>query len=80
MDFGKALEVLKLGQRVCRSGWNGKDMWLVLLHPDNAMHTSTAGEFEMQPCIGMKTATGDMQPGWLASQADLLAEDWFIVL
>lgn len=76
MDFGAAIKVLKAGGRVARAGWNGKGMWLVLIHPGNAMHTSSAGAFDMQPCIGMKTAQGTMQPGWLASQADMLAEDW----
>jgi len=71
LTFGEALEALKDGKRVCRDGWNGKGMWLVLIHPGNAMHTSMAGAFDMQPCIGMKTAQGVMQPGWLASQADM---------
>jgi hypothetical protein len=79
MNFGRAIEELKVGQRVARQGWNGKGMWLVLIHPGNAMHTSAAGAFDMQPCIGMKTADGKMQPGWLASQADMLAEDWAIM-
>lgn len=76
MTFGEAIEALKAGKRVERLGWNGKGMWLVLIHPGNAMHTSTAGAFDMQPCIGMKTADGKMQPGWLASQADMLSDDW----
>ena len=76
MNFGWAVEELKAGGRVCRKGWNGKGMWLVLIQPGNAMHTSMAGSFDMQPCIGMKTAQGTMQPGWLASQADILSEDW----
>lgn len=79
MSFGLALEMLKAGKRVARAVWNGKGMWLVLIHPGNAMHTSAAGKFDMQPCIGMKTADGNMQPGWLASQADILAEDWTVV-
>ncbi len=78
-DFGQALHALKRGQRIARVGWNGRGMWLVLIEPGNAMHTSAAGKFDMQPCIGMKTAGDVMQPGWLASQADLLAEDWIIV-
>lgn len=79
MDFGQALRALKRGERVCRAGWNGKAMWLVLIHPGNAAHRSAAGIFDMQPCIGMKTAQGQMQPGWLASQTDMLAEDWMVV-
>jgi hypothetical protein len=79
MHFGEVLEELKNGNRVARAGWNGKGMWLVLIHPGNAMHTNSAGAFDMQPCIGMKTADHKMQPGWLASQADMLSEDWELV-
>jgi hypothetical protein len=75
-DIGQAVKEMRNGNRVCRTGWNGKGMWLILIHPGNAMHTSSAGKFDMQPCIGMKTADGNMQPGWLASQTDLLAMDW----
>jgi len=78
-NFETALTHLKARRRVCRAGWNGKGMWIVLIHPGNSMHTSAAGAFDMQPCIGMKTAQGQMQPGWIASQADLLAEDWMTV-
>jgi hypothetical protein len=79
MNFGLALEALKKGERVARTGWNGKNMWLVLIHAGNSAHTSTAGTFNMQDCIGMKTATGEMQPGWLASQNDMLTDDWIIL-
>lgn len=54
-------------------------MWLVLIRAGNAMHRSAAGAFDMRDCIGMKTADGAMQPGWLASQADMLANDWIEV-
>lgn len=81
MPFGLAIEALKKGKRVSRGGWNGKGMWLVMICPGNAMYTKvgTDGAFPMQPCIGMKTADNNMQPGWLASQADMLADDWMIV-
>lgn len=75
MTFGLAIEALKKGLHVARAGWNGKGMWLCYIHPGNAMHKG----FDMQPCISMKTADSKMQPGWLASQADMLAEDWAIV-
>lgn len=78
MNFGQAVEALKRGERVCREGWNGKGMWLVLIRAGNAMHTSAAGSYDMQDCIGMKTAAGTMQPGWNASTPDVLAEDWMI--
>ena len=76
MNFGQALESLKLGSRVARAGWNGKGMYITLIKPGNAMHQG----YDMQPCIGMKTADNKMQPGWLASQNDLLAEDWSVAL
>jgi Protein of unknown function (DUF2829) len=79
-DFGRAIFELKRGKKVCREGWNGKGMWLVLIHPGNAMFTDSSGSYDMQTCIGMKTADprSHMQPGWLASQADILAEDWML--
>ena len=74
MNFGKAIEALKEGKKVARKGWNGKGMWLCLIqHTDKTYYG-----FPMQDCIGMKTADNKMQPGWLASQADILAEDWCI--
>jgi hypothetical protein len=74
-DFGQAISLLKDGHKVARAGWNGKGMWLILIPAGNAMFRG----FPMQDCIGMKTANNMMQPGWLASQADILAEDWQIV-
>lgn len=77
--FGYALAALKAGKRAQRAGWNGKDMWIALIHPGNAMFTKFRCGLPMQPCIGMKTAANEMQPGWLASQADMLADDWTVL-
>lgn len=88
MTLGKAIEALKLGYRVARAGWNGKGMWLVLdpgsvvseAREGSAYHKAgVTGSFTINPHIDMKTATGEMQPGWLASQTDMLADDWQIV-
>jgi len=80
LNFSAALMYLKEGRRVARAGWNGKGMWLILIEPGNAMHTGRGGgAYPMQRCIGMKTFENNMQPGWLASQADLLAEDWSVI-
>jgi len=68
MNFGYALEAMKSGQRAQRAGWNGKGMYLYVYTFDG-----------FDPCIVMHTAQGTEQPGWLASQADLLAEDWTIL-
>ena len=69
--FGWALLSLKEDEKVARIGWNGKGMWLGLQVPD-------AGSMNTLPYIYMITVQGDRVP-WLASQTDLLAEDWFVV-
>lgn len=68
MDFGRALEALKDGRSVHREGWNGKGQWLELQVPD--AHSKMT-----LPYIFIRTVQGDLVP-WLASQTDLLAEDW----
>ena len=78
-NFGDALKALKEGKKVARMGWNGKNMWIALINPGNAMFKKYGDSLDMLPCIGMKTAQGDMQPGWVCSQADVLAEDWQIL-
>lgn len=65
--------------RIARIGWNGKNMWVVILWPGNAMDVSVHGGFAMQPCLALKTADGVMQPGWVPSQADQLTDDWVIL-
>lgn len=67
-DFGHALMRLREGAKVARSGWNGKGMWLELQTPDEHSKMTL-------PYIYMKTACGNLVP-WLASQTDMLAEDW----
>ena len=68
MNFGQAIEQLKLGNKVSRKGWNGKGMWLGLQVPDANSKMSL-------PYIYMKTADNNLVP-WLASQTDMLCEDW----
>ncbi len=79
-DFGFAIRALKGGRRVARTGWNGRDMWLVLLDKQMCLApTFFGGVVELAPCIAIRTAQGEMQPGWVASQADMLAEDWVVL-
>lgn len=67
--FGEAIRLLKRGMYVQRSGWNGKGMHL-------GLHRPTVEDNEMTlPYIWMRTACGNTVP-WLASQTDVLAEDW----
>ncbi len=70
-NFGQAIEALKSGKRVARTGWNGKGMWLELQRPD--AHSKMT-----LPYIYMKTADSNNVP-WLASQTDMLSEDWVVV-
>ena len=83
--FGVAIEALKIGHKVQRSGWNGKDMYLVILDParDNLITLSVScieakRELALQPFIVMKTVDNTYVP-WLASQTDMLSDDWGIV-
>lgn len=77
MSFGMAIEALKLGQRVARAGWNGKGMWLSHVGADryDVGVRATGFGVNLSPWIGMKAADGSFVP-WLASQTDMLAEDW----
>lgn len=93
MDIGGAVRALKAGDRVARAGWNGKGMWLAYSPGTPALLAGqfwarpnreyAAGQpnasAAVLPCITMKTATGEILMGWLASQTDLLADDWEIV-
>jgi len=72
MDFGQALSLIKHGKRVTRTGWNGKGMYIALQRPD-------ANSKMTLPYIYMSTVQCDLVP-WLASQTDLLAEDWIEVM
>ena len=88
MDFGQAIEALKSGKKVCRdAGWNGKGMFLFLV-PGSTFKVNRPPllgiypegmEINYQPHVDMKTAQGTIVP-WAASQSDLLAEDWLIVV
>lgn len=75
-NFGEAIKYLKRGIRVARKGWNGKGMWLTLIPSCNYNPSDVHSlGLEKLPWIGMKTADNKFVP-WLASQTDMLAEDW----
>lgn len=69
--FGWALDQLQRGNKVTRTGWNGKGMWLALQVPD--VHSKMT-----RPYIYMSTADKALVP-WVASQSDILADDWTVV-
>ena len=77
MNFSDALARLKCDLKVCRTGWNGKGMFLFLIRT----WTYTDGRndnYPNLPFIAMKTADNKVVP-WLASQTDILADDWMEV-
>lgn len=91
LSFGQAIEALKRGQRVSRVGWNGKGMYLWLLPAADVKaewckepHLKTlaeanGGTIQALGSIRMLTADKKVLTGWLASQTDILAEDWCII-
>lgn len=94
MNFGQAIEALKKGEKVTRTGWNGKGMYL-WLKPSTIVKSEwckdpvlkeicdeNAGEIEALGTICMYTTNSSgrkaILTGWLASQSDMLLEDWEI--
>ncbi len=84
-NFGVALEAIKQGNKIAREGWNGKGMFLFYNNGRlNTISYKAVSEgiiengLEVAPFILMKTADNKLVP-WLASQTDVLAEDWIII-
>lgn len=78
MNFGMALGALKQGRKVARIGWNGKGLWLELQRPDAHSKMTLPYLFMCYPDDAQNTP-GARVP-WLASQTDMLAEDWFVLV
>ena len=87
LNFGHAVELLKQGKRVARKGWNGKGMFLLLITGETVRYSinQVYGDgypdsvgFSVLDAIYMKTAD-DKLVAWLASQTDILSEDWQVV-
>lgn len=83
MNFGLALEAAKKGARIARAGWNGKGQYVELACCISYLTTSGLHVNANHDAIGNKAlafvGTSGVQLGWLASQADMLADDWMIV-
>lgn len=89
LTFGEAIALLKEKKRVARAGWNGRGMFLFLVTPrqhadpeeaectlDLPGEVAEVWELPQRPVICMKDAQDQVVIGWLASQTDILAEDW----
>lgn len=79
MTFGIALELLKEGCKVAREGWNGKGMYIFLVCPETISTNADVDLYSVHRSIAMRTADSSIVVGWLASQTDMLAEDWVVV-
>lgn len=83
MTFGIALELIKKGVKVAREGWNGKKQYIELATCISYKNANAEIINAEHDAIGNKAiafvGTSGVQLGWLASQADMLAEDWVIV-
>lgn len=80
MGFGKAIELLKEGKRLQRKGWNGKSQFIELAKNISYVNADDEIINVNHDAIGNMAiafvGTSGIQLGWLASQADMLAEDW----
>ena len=84
LNFGLALEAAKAGYRIARRGWNGQRMYVFLAKEPDFHTEADLSEFddawvESGDCLALRTAQGSFQVGWLASQTDMLSDDWYIV-
>lgn len=83
MNIGQAIEAIKNGKRASRLNWNGKGQYIELV--TNASYTNIDGKIinashkTMGNNVIAFIGTSGVQLGWLASQADLLSDDWYIL-
>ena len=85
MSFGLAVEAVKKGKKIARAGWNGKGQYVILIPGDHLARSAgygfgeAIGEFSFGSVMALKNAQNIMQPGWVPSQGDVLADDWKIL-
>lgn len=93
--FDIAIQKLKQGFKLQRQGWNGKGVWVAMtpgfiiphqMKTDGGTIRGAAAhmidgdkDINILPHIDMRAADGSLVIGWLASQTDMLAEDWQVV-
>ena len=80
MNFGKAIEEMKAGENVARRGWNGKGIFIAIQNPDENSKMSIP--YIYIDTTGLSTDNPEAQKArvpWLASQTDMLSEDWQLV-
>lgn len=81
LNFGQAIEAAKQGKQVARKGWNGKDQFVFLVQGADLVKSIKGKHLGclVVDALAIKTTSNQVQIGWLASQADMLASDWEVV-
>lgn len=83
LSFGLAIEAAKMGKKIARAGWNGKNQYVELAYcisyKNNAAEVVNVNHCNIGNKAFAFVGTSGVQMGWLASQADMLADDWQIV-
>ena len=94
MKFGEAIEHARMGKKIAREGWNGKgmyvyvtmgrliplDKWVAKMPSQELTEIEKEkGYVNIMPHLDMMSARGERIIGWLASQMDMLADDWYVV-
>lgn len=81
MNFGQAIEAIKEGERAARKGWNGKGIFIELQNPDeNSKMTSPYIFIDTTGLLTDNTQAPKSRVPWFASQTDMLADDWVVIL
>ena len=82
MNFGEAIKAVRAGKRISRAGWNGKNQFIELASCISYKNANgdivNVNHNAIGNCALAFIGTSGVQLGWLASQADMLADDWLI--
>ena len=91
LNFGQTIQYLQEGKLMARKGWNGKNMF-IWMKPEfeiksefckdpilKSLCENNDGSIIGLPTICMKTADNKVMTGWVPTQTDMFAEDWFVV-
>ena len=80
LSFSQALEYLKQGYKLAREGWNGKGIYIEIQYPDeHSKMTLPYIYIVTNKLITNNPAAPKGIVPWLASQTDLLSNDWYVV-
>jgi CRISPR/Cas system CSM-associated protein Csm5 (group 7 of RAMP superfamily) len=83
MSFSAALEAVKKGKKIARKGWNSKDKFVYyqsesVINPKDERN-DVLKSIRIHPHLELRTVDGSLRLGWVASQSDMLSDDWYVV-